>query len=167
MLKAKDVAMYFLQLDVDKTLFNRDTLMELNGRRFYEGNARLNKYLHLAQNIYIAKESELLFADPIYAYDNGGIVKDVMENYAILLAQRDNCTVSIPEETKVFLRKLFNVLREAPVCRLIDLSHEDPAWMKKHMFYNLDSQRMEPLKMIEDYRERYEDILEYMDRMPA
>ena len=50
MLKAIDVAKYFLNKD-DGTLFN-NKLVERSGRRFYEGNARLNKYLHIAQNQY-------------------------------------------------------------------------------------------------------------------
>ena len=52
--KNTDIAKFFLSLDKDHTIFTKD-LVDRNDRTFYEGNARLNKYMHLAQNIYIAK----------------------------------------------------------------------------------------------------------------
>ena len=78
------IAKYFLSKDPDRQLFNK-TLVHKNGRDFYEGNARLNKYLHLAQNIFIAKTGTKLFQEDLYAYDNGAVALDVQENYAILL----------------------------------------------------------------------------------
>ena len=48
MLRGVDVAKYFISLDTEHILFNK-TLRTQNGRTFYEGNARLNKYMHLAQ----------------------------------------------------------------------------------------------------------------------
>ena len=70
-MKAKEIAEWFLLQDKDGKIFNKN-LINRNGRFFYEGNARLNKYLHLAQNIYIAKTGNALFEDCLYAYDNGG-----------------------------------------------------------------------------------------------
>ena len=79
MLKAIDVAKYFLNKD-DGTLFN-NRLVGRAERKFYEGNARLNKYLHIAQNLYIARYGSKLFEDDLYAYDNGAVVPSVQENY--------------------------------------------------------------------------------------
>ena len=85
MLKAIQVAKYFLSLDTNHTMFNKD-LIERNGRTFHEGNARLNKYLHLSQNIYLAKTGVPLIEDDFYAYDNGAVIPDVQERYAVLSA---------------------------------------------------------------------------------
>ena len=47
LLKAIDVARYFLNLDIDGKVFT-DKFVSKNGKTFREGNARLNKYLHIA-----------------------------------------------------------------------------------------------------------------------
>ena len=57
MIGVVDAAKYLISLDTDRAVFNKK-LVERENRKFYEGNARLNKYLHLAQNIYIAKTGE-------------------------------------------------------------------------------------------------------------
>ena len=167
MLRAKDVAVYFLKLDTDGRLFNSGNRIEMNGRRFYEGNARLNKYLHLAQNLYYAKTGTLLFSDNLYAYDNGGVVKNVQENYFQLLKQKNQWNVSIPDDIKVFLGKLFGLLQNAEIDDLIQISHEDPAWKERHTYTRLNDQIMDTRSMLDDYRERYEDALELMERMPV
>lgn len=165
MVKAKDVALYFLHLDEDKTLFDKDSVMECNGSTFYVGNARLNKFLHLAQNIHIAKYSEPLFLEDIYAYNNGGVIKKIQENYPVLLAKRDQPYGDISQETKMFLTRLFNILKDAPVERLIELSHEDPEWKDKSIFQYGKRQIMDSMSRKEEYEERYEDIIELMDMM--
>ena len=65
--KNTDIAKYFLSLDKDHTLFTKD-LVDRNERTFYEGNARLNKYMHLAQNIYIAKTGHPLIDTKFYSF---------------------------------------------------------------------------------------------------
>ena len=106
MLKAIDVAKYFLNKD-DGTLFN-NKLVERSGRRFYEGNARLNKYLHIAQNLYIAQHGRKLFEDDLYAYDNGVVIPSVQENYLAIKSRYVG--KSIPSDESAFL--LFHILSE-------------------------------------------------------
>lgn len=104
MLRAINVACFFLGMDADKTVFTKN-LVERNGRKFWDGNAKLNKFLHLAQNIYIAKTGKPLIADDFYAYDNGAVVPEVQENYSSLLKNHVRYdTTSITEEQKVFLK---------------------------------------------------------------
>ena len=90
MLRAVDIAKYFINKDSDKTLFNKNTICK-NGRTFYEGNARLNKFLHLAQNIYFAKHNKLLMDTSFYAYDNGAVIPDIQEHYGALI----NCPATV------------------------------------------------------------------------
>ena len=163
MLKAIQIAEFFLSLDDSKELFNKN-LIERNGRTFYEGNARLNKYLHLAQNIFIAKTGAPLIEDSFYAYDNGGIVPSVQENYAVLLS-RNTQHNDIPEDVKDFLLRFYIAFQNASIDELIELSHEDSEWEKKHAFYRKQDQKMDSLAHIDEYRKQYADIVTVLDRM--
>jgi len=164
MINEKDAAQYILSLDTEGKYFNHDTIT-LNGRSFYIGNARLNKILHLAQNAYIGKTGKLLFPSPFYAYDNGGVVLTVQESYIMLLALKDRWISNIAENIKIYLRKMFTILKDVPIEELIEIDHEDPAWEEKHHHYYKEDQVMEPLKYVKDYEERYQDINYYMDNL--
>lgn len=159
---AIQIAKYFLSKDQERQLFNK-TLVHKNGRDFYEGNARLNKYLHMAQNIFIAKTGTKLFQEDLYAYDNGAIAPDVQENYAILLSKND--IPCLPAEISDFLDRIFKVLENASLDELIELSHEDSEWIAKHGYYSKPDQRMNSMARASEYQEQYHDILVVMDRM--
>ena len=60
MYQADMIAKYFLSKDPTRTLFNNN-VVEKNNRKFYEGNARLNKYLFLSQVFYLARFDKNLF----------------------------------------------------------------------------------------------------------
>ena len=68
MITARSVAEYFLSKDPDRKLFNKNVVV-YNDRKFYEGNARLNKYLFLSQVVYMAKYGHKLFEDDFCAFD--------------------------------------------------------------------------------------------------
>ena len=158
-----DIAKYFLSKDPQHILFNKE-LRTLNGRTFYEGNARLNKYLHMAQNIYIAKEGKLLFSDSLYAYDNGAVAIPVQESYSLLL---ENHSSDISGEIASFLDKIYTILENASLDELIELSHEDSEWVKKKDFFNKSDQKMDSLAHIDEYKQQYSDIIKWMERMEA
>lgn len=161
MLKAIDVAKYFLNKD-DGTLFNNN-LVERSGRRFYEGNARLNKYLHIAQNLYIAQHGRKLFEDDLYAYDNGVVVPSVQENYQAIKHYYVGKT--IPQEESAYLDKIYYALQNASLEELIEISHEDSEWKRKSCFSKKEEQRMNSLSNVEEYRDQYKDMLIILDRM--
>lgn len=164
MLKAIDVAKYFLNKD-DGTMFN-NRLVERSGSRFYEGNARLNKYLHIAQNLYIAQHGSKLFEDDLYAYDNGAVVPPVRENY--LAIKSHYVGKPIPLDESAFLDKVYQALRNASLEELIDISHEDAEWERKRRrdgFYSKEDQKMDSLEHIDEYRKQYKDMLIILDRM--
>lgn len=162
MLNDITIAQYFLSKDQDRTLFNKNVVSK-NGRSFYEGNARLNKYLHLAQNIYIAMTGAKLFEEDLYAYDNGAVALAVQENYAILLSRI--VIPALPEKIRDFLDKLYAVLANASLDELIEISHEDEAWQEKHTYYAKENQRMDSLSHLVEYQEQYRDIIKVMERM--
>lgn len=165
MLKAIDVACFFLSMDTDKTVFTKN-LVEKNGRKFWDGNAKLNKFLHLAQNIYIAKTGQALIMDDFYAYDNGAVVPSVQENYSSLLKNYDKFNTSgITEDKKEFLAKFFKAFKSAELDELIALSHEDDAWKEKAMHYRKSDQKMDMAANADKYKKQYGDIVRVLDRM--
>lgn len=165
MVDARDAARYIISLDINKEYFTK-RLIKLNGREFYEGNARLNKILHMAQNIYIGREGNKLINADFYAYDNGGVIPDIQENYAFLIATNANTEFHVDEEDQIFLHKVFVMLKDAPIEELIEIDHEDPAWEEKHMFHiRKKDQIMNSLSYADDYRDRYEAANFYIDRM--
>lgn len=155
-MRARDVALYFLQTEPD--LFS-DNIIKMNGHDMYEGNLRLNKYLHIAQNVHLAMTGENLFDDSLHAYDNGGVVPDVQKNYSLLKKARlqSNLTDS---GTKEFLDKIANTLRNADVYELVDISHQDREWGIRN---NTDNQKMDSLSRASEYREQYKDIIKMME----
>lgn len=163
MLSDIDVARYFIGKDCDGTLFNTN-LVTYNGRTFYEGNARLNKFLQLAQNIYIAKTGSPLMDTTFYAYDNGAVVPKIQENYKALLKQ-GNCEYCFDDNIREFLDRFYAAFKSADITDLIVLSHEDEAWIEKHKGYRKEEQQMETSDYRELYARQYCDIIRVMDRM--
>ena len=127
MLSAKEVANYFLSKDKERKIFNTN-LVEYNNRKAYEGNIKLNKYLYFAQTVYFAKYGKMLFKDDFVAYDNGPVIKEIVENYLALQANANKEEIILPEEIKNFLDKIYLSLKDAKYNELIDITHEDTAW---------------------------------------
>ena len=161
MLKAINVARYFLYLDTEGERFS-EKLVSMNGKTFYEGSARLNKYLHIAQNLYIAKTGSRLFVEDLYAFDNGAVVPSVREKY-ISLYRTTKHKPEIPEEYVEFLNKVYRMLQNATLEELIEISHEDNEWREKNP--QRENQRMNSLAREKEYKMQYADALRIMDRM--
>ncbi len=156
MLTAQKVAEYFLAKDPERKLFNRNIVI-YNDRKFYEGNARLNKYLFLAQVVYLAKYEKKLFSDDFVAYENGPVVESIMNSYGRLVTK--NSSSSIDEETKIFLDKIYMSLENASYDELIEITHEDPEWKKlSDNTYNAPIMKIED--NIEEYKNRYKGLIE-------
>lgn len=147
-MKVKDIARYFLSKDKENKLFTKE-LINLSGKDYYEGNVRLNKYLYFAQTVHLAKYGSLLFENNIIAYDNGPVIKEVMNDYSAILATKNN-KISLDEKTKVFLDKIYTALEKATCDELVDISHEDTAW--KELSYETEKA---PVIDVLKYREKY------------
>lgn len=156
MLTAKEVAEYFLSKDPERRLFNHNVVI-YNGRKFYEGNARINKYLFLAQVVHLAKYNSKLFSDEFAAYDNGPVVETIMNSYGRLVGN-DN-EENINEIDKAFLDKIYLSLENATYEELIDITHEDPEWqsLSKDTF---KAPVMNLERNIGEYKKRYKGLIE-------
>ena len=156
MLTAKQVAEYFLSKDPERKLFNHK-VVSYNGRKFYEGNVRINKYLFLAQVVHLAKYNSKLFLDDFSAYDNGPVVETIMNSYGRLVGHYDD--KNIDEVNKVFLDKIYLSLENATYEELIEITHEDPEWqILSKDTYNAPVMNLE--KNIEEYKKRYKGLIE-------
>ncbi len=150
MITAKEVAKYFLSKDNEKKIFNTN-LVEFHNRKAYEGNIRLNKYLYFAQTVYLAKYGKLLFEDNFVAYDNGPVVKEIVENYPSMQANANKEKIILPNQIKQFLDKIYISLKDASCEELIEITHEDTAWKELS-----DRTYYAPVINLEKYKAKFE-----------
>jgi len=158
MTDAKDIAKYFLKKDENREIFTSEYIRR-NGASFVIGSARLNKYLHMAQNMWIAKTGELLFSQPLLAFDNGAVVEDIRLNYGSFAKNASAYTVQLSSEVRNFLDKLYMMLKNATIDELIDLSHQDNEWLTRNKYRTKKDQEMDPLSRKNEYKEQYADAL--------
>lgn len=157
----ENIAKYLLFLDKKEEIFINN-LISLNGRDCYEGNVRLNKYLHIMQMVYYAINNEKLFKEKMYAYDNGVVVEEVMNNYSYLKSNKSDYSIS-DDSIKSFVKKMYDILKYAPLKDLIEISHQDEEWKKKHSFYQKKDQLMDVEGQLENYKEMCADFIDMLD----
>ena len=159
MISAENVASYFISKDKSKKMFNYK-LLNNNDRIFYEGNARLNKYLFLTQVVYLAKYGKKLINDDFIAYDNGPIVREVVSKYSIIKLKNKDANIS--SNIKIFLDKIYDALKNATCEELIEISHEDPEWIRlSDKTHNAPIMQLE--KHIDEYKERYKGLIQALN----
>ena len=163
MLSPYDVANFFLSLDPDRKLFNQK-LISKNGATFYEGNARLNKYLHLTQNIYLAMTGTLLIDTQFYAYSNGAVIPSIQRDYR-MLSSKAKLTGTLSVQEQEFLIKFFRAFENADIDEIIEIDHEDNAWKEKRNGTTLAEQKIDTLAHTEEYKVQYADIIKVLNRM--
>ena len=161
MITAKDVANYFLVKDINKDLFNLN-LVNYNNRKSYEGNIRLNKYLYFAQTVYLAKNGKLLFNDSFVAYDNGPVIKEIVDNFPSMQANANKEKDTLPKEIKIFLDKIYESLKDASYDELIEITHEDSAWkeLSDKTYY---APELDLLKYKSKFEKQYRGLIKIME----
>ena len=159
--KVENIAKYILFLDKNNDIFINN-LLTLNGRDCYEGNVRLNKYLHIMQMVYFAMTDKKLFNEEMYAFNNGVVVNSVMNNYVYLKSTKNSYNIS-DENVKKYIEKMFNILKYAPLEDLIEISHQDEEWKKKHNYYQKKDQLIDVDSQKENYKIMCADFIEMLD----
>jgi uncharacterized phage-associated protein len=162
---ARDIAKFFFKLDKDEALFPKEKMIIIEGMAANEGNIRINKFLHLSQNTYIAKYGKKLFYNDLYAFDDGGVVKEVQANYQTLKSTgiSDLDELEIDEDIQYFLKSMFCLLKDVPIKELIEISQEDDEWERKTSL-SKGKQLMDSLSNKDEYKEQYEDVLYLFSR---
>ena len=159
--KVENIAKYILYLDKNNEIFVNN-LINLNGRDCYEGNVRLNKYLHIMQMVYFAMTDKKLFNEEMYAFDNGVVVNSVMNNYLSLKSTKNSYNIS-DINVKNYIDKMFNILKYAPLKDLIEISHQDEEWKKKHNFYQKKEQLIDVDSQKENYKIMCADFIDILN----
>lgn len=162
-----EVAKYILSKDPDGEMFKLEDLSDKNNATMYSGNLRLNKYLHIAQNLHLAKYGTKLFKEKLYAYKNGGVVKEVQTNYQPLRkASFVERNFHLSAQSMHFIDQVCKLLKNADDDYLVEVSHEDPEWqIKRNNGYSHASQEMNSQEFVEIYKDKYAAALKVMDRM--
>ncbi len=155
MVNAEMVAKYFLSKDPDRILFN-DNVIVKNNRKFYEGNVRLNKYLFLSQVVYLARYEQKLISDNFVVYENGPVIKEIISEYPRMFSKNEK--VNISSDIKMFLDKIYDALKNASYEELIEITHEDPEWIRlsKNTY---DAPIMNLEQNIAEYKKRYKGLI--------
>lgn len=159
--KVENIAKYILFLDKDNNIFV-NKLINREGRSCYEGNVRLNKYLHIMQMVYIAMNDKKLFDEDMYAFDNGVVINSVMNNYVYLKSMNSSYKID-DKDIKLFIEKMFHILKYAPLEDLIEISHQDEEWKKKHNFYLKKDQLIDVDSQIKNYKDMCADFIEMIN----
>jgi uncharacterized phage-associated protein len=159
--KVENIAKYILSLDKNDDIFI-NKLITLQGRECYEGNVRLNKYLHIMQMVYFAMTDKKLFSEDMYAFDNGVIVDVVMNNYLYLKSTKESYSIS-NANVKTYIEKMFNILKYAPLQDLIEISHQDEEWKKKHNFYQKKEQLIDVDSQKKNYKIMCADFIDMLN----
>lgn len=159
--KVENIAKYILFLDKDNNIFVNN-LINREGRSCYEENVRLNKYLHIMQMVYIAMNDKKLFDEDMYAFDNGVVINSVMNNYVYLKSMKSSYKIE-DEDIKLFIEKMFNILKYAPLEDLIEISHQDEEWKKKHNFYSKKDQLIDVDSQKQNYKDMCADFIEMIN----
>lgn len=162
MISGIDAALYFISLDPEHKIFNRRKCVQ-DGRCFYIGCERLNHYMHMAQNIYIAKYGEPLTDSVFYTYDSGAVDSVVYEKYPELLEYGED-TLQIDDDVKKYLNNIYRALYSASLEELTILCQEDPEWIDK--YYQRDkNKQMDPMAHAAAYKTMYANMIRVLERM--
>ena len=164
-ISAFDVAKYFISKDTDETVFNsKRCSFDIKGAPV-QGNLMLNKLLHTAQGVYIAKYGKKLFDDTLYAYSNGPVVESVRTKYFQLLRKRDTFKdFHISPDIDHLLDQIYDLYYDTDPEEFIMISHNDVAWAES-VHDEANDQRMDVMKHADDYRHLYSGVLMMFDRM--
>lgn len=156
-----EVAKYFLTKDKERNIFNQKVIT-INDRTLYEGNLKLNKYLFLSQVLFLSKNDKLLFADDFLAYDNGPVIKQILNSYPIMVNNKELYEINLSDEISTFLNKIYFALENATSEELVEITHEDPEWIKlSNNTYNAPIMNIKSHK--NEYKKRYKGILEALN----
>ena len=112
--------------------------------------------------VYFAMTDKKLFDEEMYAFDNGVVVNSVMNNYVYLKSTKKSYNIS-DENVKKYIEKMFNILKYAPLEDLIEISHQDEEWRKKHNFYQKKDQLIDVDSQKENYKIMCADFIDMLN----
>jgi uncharacterized phage-associated protein len=125
---AVDIAKLLLSYDLKREYFKDGEMTswteETNPPTI--GNFRLNKMLHICYMLYYSKYGEPLFYEDLRAFSRGAVVYKIFKKF-IQLSQEElePQQISIREEDKKFVNKVYCYFKEVSDNELESFSHDD------------------------------------------
>ena len=112
--------------------------------------------------MHLAKYNSKLFLDDFSAYDNGPVIKEIVENYPALQASAIKEKSILPVEIQTFLDKIYLSLKDAKYDELIDITHEDTAWkeLSDKTYY---APKIDLKKYKSKFEKQYKGIIKIME----
>lgn len=94
---------------------------------------RLQKLLYFCQGYYLALFDEPLFREPIEAWANGPVVRDVWERFqgnahGITPEVAGEADERVTETQRAFLEMIWQEFSQLPPAKLIEMTRQEPAW---------------------------------------
>ncbi|MZP31346.1 DUF4065 domain-containing protein [Heliobacterium undosum] len=118
-------------------------------RNTFDGNMRLQKLLYFAQLIHLAKTDDVLFEDPIYAFENGSVVECVRQRY------KNDCSgyvsdaylsdLKLSSEQEDTLKTAVEIFGGLTARELSNLNHFHKSW---EIAYNYSIIGNRPIKIL-------------------
>ena len=119
-MRASEIAKWFICCNCDKP---RNTL---------RGNKKLQKLLYFAQLIHLAKHNEILFEEPMLAYEHGTVVEKIRLKYKkendVFVNEAYRTSFELPPEVLETLNLTKAIFGDASVDELSELNHQHKAW---------------------------------------
>jgi hypothetical protein len=156
-LTAVQVGKYHMEKDIECKVFTRRK-MTINDSEQYEGNIRLNEYLHFAQILYLAYYSKPLFMEDLYAAKESVIVMSVYEMYTGVKFEKSAGFFDLNKQKKHFLDCIYNYFEPKTLDEILELSHRDIEWREKSAMLTR-FRPMNPVIAMADYRQTYVDVI--------
>lgn len=105
-------------------------------RNKWDGNMKLQKLLCFAQLVNLVRNGELLFENPMYAFDNGTVVEDVRlyykHNHEDLIKQSMDFNPDFSPEQLETLEITANIFGKLDPKELSSLNHLQKSWKNAH-----------------------------------
>ena len=90
------------------------------------------------------------------AYENGPVIKEIISEYPRMFSKNEK--VNISSDIKMFLDKIYDALKNASYEELIEITHEDPEWIRLSKS-TYDAPIMNLEQNIAEYKKRYKGLI--------
>ena len=120
-------------------------------------NLKLQKLLYYAQGCYLANNDESLIKEDFLAWEHGPVIRKIYDKFrkfgANGIQYNEDYEDKIDEQTKIFLKKVYNRFGQYTAWKLRDMTHQEKPWKETPRNSVIDR------KLIQTYfKENYSNI---------
>lgn len=111
-------------------------------------NLKLQKLLYYAQALSLKYTGKTLFNESIYAWEYGPVVNEVYQEYKDFGRQPIQTDEKAPDfsgDVRVILEDTYEEYGQFSAWKLVEMTHNDPAWKETKRNCNISIERMKEL----------------------